>query len=276
MKTTAETATPDSLLPLVRARYERHAETSTPQSLQNAAKAGWMRALPVSRSWPMTSAPARSMRICCGTPPKRGRLRRAPRASRLATGSAPRGRRGVASSRARRRRSRPWCGDRRGRSISRRSQSAAGTRAAFRSAPWRTRRRAWPRGEGASPRRSVRSGTSTWCWASRRCTMTALPTAGPSSSPVPQQVHRLVSPLGEISGALTAGPPGGHALLPRLRIAHAPSCSRRWQGGRTRFMQRVLRSRVKPLVMLPSESPHSHTASLPTLAGTSTRALRKA
>jgi hypothetical protein len=37
--------------------------TATPKSLQNAANAGWMRAVPVSRSWPITSAPARSIRI---------------------------------------------------------------------------------------------------------------------------------------------------------------------------------------------------------------------
>src|SRR6267142_2156850 len=50
--------TPDSVLPLVRARYGRQTRASTPKSRQKAAKAGCSRAVCVASSRPITRAPS--------------------------------------------------------------------------------------------------------------------------------------------------------------------------------------------------------------------------
>ena len=102
--------TPDSTLPLVRARYGRHARGVTSQSRQNARSAGLKRTWPVSRSRSSTSARALSPRMVWVHPAEMAkRHRRFPPANHPDARSGRPSRRFDANSQAPRRADAPWC-----------------------------------------------------------------------------------------------------------------------------------------------------------------------
>jgi hypothetical protein len=172
--------TPDSVLPLVRARYGRQTRASTPKSRQKAAKAGCSRAVCVASSRPMTSAPSLSMSSVRGTPPKRWNAPAMPslQSSWRALRNARTNSRREKPSTAQTKKTRTICPAMRTRrwptSTCICSPGAVSNRTV---AAWEAR---WLRRRSSTARCTVRTLASTPRSRSSRVTTTALPSASPS------------------------------------------------------------------------------------------------